>query len=710
MADVITIQDLVDGRLDVKGMATFYNGPAGQKVPRRLAGDIETLEFYLEYMRGLQAVYEQPSGIVEVNGVQVKPVKVALDDALNAAVVGGGGLADTAVAVTAQLPNSITRSLSAVNAESVSINTFGDCGNGAEDTAVFNLAVTTLSDLAKADGKPRALRLIAGKVYYLKNAKIKPLVDLVCVDGIATLKRVNVPVGTPESTSSYWRILEPSRYSWDSDACYRHRSNVKNIVFDGNYDNAEWTRGSYNQEQAASFIIYGENNADINKRVKFNLDNVYFKDSVADGFHVHINADVTVNNGFAENCFRGGLVVTGGNTVIRVNNWVSENARLDMEIDGAGSNGSMTTKIYIKNYTQDLNNQTTPEFVGGADIGGIGEGGLLNIDNMQVYSSPFNWFMGSVPNQRVIDYSIRNSLFTVKNNNVYNPFLGLIENVTFRIDNTDEDAVGGLKFLMSFDNYTQNNATDLVFKNTKFTVIDSATSKKPTLPLIKILSQLSANKSRLRFEGFDSKTVDMDSYVFECGAGGKIYLDKISIASTKFITGSGVTESGAYILDVTIGSVESTKGLDSFSSFFTAAVGDANYNAGFDNRITFLPSCEIRSDSNIFEWAFPYTGQFNKKTGFRTIIGDTAPLEGVPSYKGDIYTLKTKVIGKPYEWVSTKHALGTPDIYNEWRATKWLTGSFTTANLPALTAFDVGTQNIDTTLNKIVTWTGTAWI
>ena len=129
VADVITIQDLVDGRLDVKGMATFYNGAAGLKVPRRLADDIETLEYYLEYMRGLEAVYAQPSGMVEVNGVQIKPVKVALDDALNAAVIGGGGLADTAVAVTATTPDMIARTLSSVLSERVSVKTFGAKGD-----------------------------------------------------------------------------------------------------------------------------------------------------------------------------------------------------------------------------------------------------------------------------------------------------------------------------------------------------------------------------------------------------------------------------------------------------------------------------------------------------------------------------------------------------------------------------------------------------
>lgn len=146
MADVITIQDLVDGRLDVKGMATFYNGPAGQKVPRRLADDIETLEFYLEYMRGLQAVYEQPSGMVEVNGVQVKPVKVALKEALDAAVVGGGGLADTAVATVPQFAGAIARTQASKNKESISIKDFGAKGDGVSgDSDAINLAIAALT-------------------------------------------------------------------------------------------------------------------------------------------------------------------------------------------------------------------------------------------------------------------------------------------------------------------------------------------------------------------------------------------------------------------------------------------------------------------------------------------------------------------------------------------------------------------------------------
>lgn len=172
MADVITIQDLVDGHLDIKGMATFYNGAAGIKVPRRLADDIETLEFYLEYMRGLQAVYEQPSGMVEVNGVQVKPVKVALDDALNAAVVGGGGLADTAVATVPQLTGAVARTQSQVNSERVSIKTFGIVGDGvADDTIGVEKAIKSGQSIDWLDVVCKITRSISAT--YTKGAFIK---------------------------------------------------------------------------------------------------------------------------------------------------------------------------------------------------------------------------------------------------------------------------------------------------------------------------------------------------------------------------------------------------------------------------------------------------------------------------------------------------------------------------------------------------------
>lgn len=171
MADVITIQDLVDGRLDVKGMAAFYNGAAGLKVPRRLAGDIETLDFYIEYMRGLQAVFEQESGLVEVNGVQVKPVKQALKDALDAAVVGGGGLADTAVAATAQFPTSIARTQKSKNQDIVSVKDFGAIGDGVTDDSNAILAAI-ISVIKAAPGAYQTIKAIyfpAGNYLVKKN-------------------------------------------------------------------------------------------------------------------------------------------------------------------------------------------------------------------------------------------------------------------------------------------------------------------------------------------------------------------------------------------------------------------------------------------------------------------------------------------------------------------------------------------------------------
>ena len=84
------VQEIADARVDAKSLSDFVFKPAGFKVKRRLAPTIETLEFYIDYLRGLQAVYEQESGVVNVNGVEVKSVTQAISDALDAAGVENG--------------------------------------------------------------------------------------------------------------------------------------------------------------------------------------------------------------------------------------------------------------------------------------------------------------------------------------------------------------------------------------------------------------------------------------------------------------------------------------------------------------------------------------------------------------------------------------------------------------------------------------------
>ncbi len=639
----------------------------------------------------------------------------AVQDAINNTAIEGGVLADTFVTATANGVGTIARTQRDINAESVSIHSFGECGNGAEDTVVFNLAMSTLSDLAKADGKPRVLRLIAGKTYILRNAFLKPLVDLVCVDGIATLKRIDVPVGTAETSSKWWRILDTARSSWDSDACYEYRSNIKNILFDGNWNNAQWTRGSYNQEQASSLMIYGSNQTDINKRVRFHLDNVRFKDSVSDGLHVQVNADVTAVNCYAENCFRGGLTLTGGNTVVNIKNWRAENAKLDAEIDASGSNGSRTVHFIFDGYYQDFNSEPHPDCKQGMDFTNVGNNGILDYINVHVGRAPASWFISSTSNQKPLRYSITNSSFVLgRGTPAYNPSNGVIQNTSFLIDNREANATdkkaGGIYFYMNYAGYAQDEKTEFVFKDVSFDVMDKSPERALASPLIELSAQPKTSKASIVFDGLKTNSIKPTVALISIPLGGKATFDNVTTAATKFMGLNGTYLEGANNLDVKVGKLNFESQLDFFMQVYSSATGEAGYKPAFENKLEFKEGFRIDAANNKFLSAGVYTGNVQVLKGYRTIVGDMPPTTTTGGYKNDIYTLTVKTIGKPYEWAATRTQLATGSGGAVWQATKWLTGSFATVDLPVLTAFDVGAQNIDTTLNKLVTWSGTAWV
>ena len=86
MADNDVLQVFADSRVDSRSLSEFMWKPADFIVQRRLAPPINTLQFYIDYLEGLKAVYTQQAGIVEVNGVQVKTVTQAINDAIETAI------------------------------------------------------------------------------------------------------------------------------------------------------------------------------------------------------------------------------------------------------------------------------------------------------------------------------------------------------------------------------------------------------------------------------------------------------------------------------------------------------------------------------------------------------------------------------------------------------------------------------------------------
>lgn len=75
-------QVIIDAREDAISLSNFMFFPAEELVERRLAPDINSLNYYLEYLDGLSKLYTQESGTVTVNGVEIKTVRQAMDDAI----------------------------------------------------------------------------------------------------------------------------------------------------------------------------------------------------------------------------------------------------------------------------------------------------------------------------------------------------------------------------------------------------------------------------------------------------------------------------------------------------------------------------------------------------------------------------------------------------------------------------------------------------
>lgn len=80
------VQTIAEARVDARSLSEFVFKPTDFMVQRRLAPPINTLNYFLEYLQGLEKVYSQSLGMVNVNGVQVKPVTVAINEAIDEAV------------------------------------------------------------------------------------------------------------------------------------------------------------------------------------------------------------------------------------------------------------------------------------------------------------------------------------------------------------------------------------------------------------------------------------------------------------------------------------------------------------------------------------------------------------------------------------------------------------------------------------------------
>lgn len=88
MANDDIVQVISDAREDAVSLSQFMYYPATVTVNRRLAPPIHTLNYYLQYLEGLEKIYSQPTGTVTVNGEEVKTVRQAINDSVDSVLIG----------------------------------------------------------------------------------------------------------------------------------------------------------------------------------------------------------------------------------------------------------------------------------------------------------------------------------------------------------------------------------------------------------------------------------------------------------------------------------------------------------------------------------------------------------------------------------------------------------------------------------------------
>lgn len=205
-----------------------------------------------------------------------------------------------------------------------------------DDTAKMQQAV---DDICKAGGG--VLFIPAGK-YSIKSVEVKQGVTIQGETGTVILRPAN---------QGKWCRTFYCNYTGQKDS---KPIVIKDMTIDGN-SQEQGTYKGYELEQAHLIFFCGsESGGTTNKgRVRGAAENLELKNCVGDGVSVYTNADVGVYNVTATDVFRGGLVITGGNSDVRASCVTTSAAKMgdpggiDVEVDGVGYAGSMAVNVRV---------------------------------------------------------------------------------------------------------------------------------------------------------------------------------------------------------------------------------------------------------------------------------------------------------------------------------------------------------------------------
>jgi hypothetical protein len=268
---------------------------------------------------------------------------------------------------------------------------------------------------------------------------------------------------------------------------------IKGFTFDGNSQN----QGPYrNYELEQAHLLFLSSDPKFPGKLQADVEDCNFINGVADAISVYTNVDVKIKNIQVTDVFRGGFVLTGGNSSAEVINLTTkgevDRSGIDVEVDGEGYGGSLRVDVKFDNL-----NLIDGDF----DIA-IGEGSTV-VGNKIVSDAPFYLF----GLESTIKFT--NSKFKVGATDGYSNRILFPHNVTFEnceIYVTRKETGKPYQFFSATDIWwqyfrypTQKNQV-LVFKDVQFKVDSNILPKDITYAIYSRKDALS-NNNQLIFQG-----------------------------------------------------------------------------------------------------------------------------------------------------------------------------------------------------------------
>ncbi len=399
---------------------------------------------------------------------------------------------------------------------------------------------------------------------------------------------------------------------------------IKGFTFDGSRTE-QGTYEDYCLEQQHMIFLQGDPAGP--GRLTAVIEDCTFRDGVADAISVYTNVAASISNGRATDVFRGGVVVTGGHSEVHLSNFTAQGAvhptGIDVEVDGAGYNGSFETHITATNLRLD----------GDFDVG-IHDGSTFHGSNIHSMAGPFNLYARDAT-IRIMNSTFGVGPFSDSSNRIVHPHDVSFSHCTFIAH--PSGSTTPVERIATAHVYWNISGTDerdqrLRFIDCDFLLHDTLTPESTRYAIYVEADQQSRNNQLLLQGGRIAPGYNYGVYVNQ---GGNATLRDVVLDAH---TGAHLGATADYPLHIVLDGARYGE-----NTTTTTHINAAIPASRIEHQNIHLPARQNRIGTT-------YGLVGNTYVGSRTLTGQTPPHD-TPGLQGDTYQLESARPGQPYRWI-----------------------------------------------------------